>query len=80
MKTLLLVTWVVVGQPPNSYQIQFASSEACENARAELAKDAERVSNRLLLPNATPAPPEGFKVESDRVPLALSAVCVANPN
>ena len=75
--TLLLVTWIVGGHALNSYQTQFASAEACEAARVAILKDAERVSNALLLPNAVPPPPAGFKVDSARAPLAVSAVCVA---
>jgi hypothetical protein len=75
--TLLLVTWIVSGQALSSYQVQFSSAEACEAARMALIGDAERVSNQLLLPHGTPAPPAGYKVDSDRTPLAISAICVS---
>jgi hypothetical protein len=74
--TLLLVTWIVAGQAPSSYQAQFVSEEACEAARAAIFKDADRVSNVLLLPGTVPPPPAGYKVLG-RPPLAVSAVCVA---
>lgn len=77
MKALLLVTWIVAGQSPSSYQVQFVSMELCEAARAVLGKEAVRVSNRLLLPHHMEQPPEGAVVDSERTPLALSAVCVA---
>src|SRR5258708_14939563 len=33
MRAILLVTWLIVGQPPNSYQVVFNSMEACTAAR-----------------------------------------------
>jgi len=43
MTFLLLVTWLAFGQPPSHYQIPFSSNEACEAARLQLIKDAERI-------------------------------------
>jgi hypothetical protein len=43
MKFLLLVTWFVNNQPPSNYQVIFPSSEACEAARLQVLKDAERM-------------------------------------
>jgi len=40
---VMLVTWMVFGQPPSSYQVAFTSMESCRVARAEVLKDAERV-------------------------------------
>src|SRR5262249_58632540 len=40
---LLLVTWLAYGQPPDHYQVPFSSNEACEAARLQLIKDAERL-------------------------------------
>jgi hypothetical protein len=76
--TLLLVTWIAVGQPPSSYQVPFTSSEACEAARIALMRDAQRVSNELILPNGVPPPPEGYDVNAPARLLAVSAVCAAN--
>jgi hypothetical protein len=75
--TLLLVTWIVAGQSPSSYQAQFVSQEACDAARLAIFKDADRLSNALLSPNIVAQPPAGFKVLSNQRPLAVSAVCVA---
>jgi hypothetical protein len=75
--TLLLVTWLVAGQAPDSYQAQFSSSEACESARAAIIKDAARVLNQLSLPRTTPSSPPGFRTEGDRTPLVVSALCVS---
>ena len=42
MKWMLLVTWLVPQQPPNSYQVQFAteglSTDAAERVRADAAR------------------------------------------
>jgi hypothetical protein len=43
MKFLLLVTWLMHDQPATNYQVAFSSLDACEAARAQLIKDAERV-------------------------------------
>jgi len=36
MKWILLVTWLTQNQPPQSYQTEFASKEACDLARNAL--------------------------------------------
>ncbi len=33
---LLLVTWLVAGQPPASYQVEFTSADKCERAKGQL--------------------------------------------
>ena len=44
MKTfVLLVTWLVSGQPPSSYQTTFNSAEACEAARNAVLTDGRRL-------------------------------------
>jgi hypothetical protein len=45
MKFVLLVTWLVSGQPPNSYQVIFSSAEACEAARQGVLADGQRVKD-----------------------------------
>jgi hypothetical protein len=45
---LLLVTWLAYDQPPSHYQVPFNSNEACEAARQQLIKDAERIRQRRL--------------------------------
>jgi hypothetical protein len=48
MKTyLLLVTWIVSGQPPNSYQASFNSAEACEAARLAVLMEAQRLKTEF---------------------------------
>jgi hypothetical protein len=43
MKVLLLVTCIVHGYPPSSYQASFMSLETCGIARAEVLKEAARL-------------------------------------
>ena len=45
---LLLVTWLAYGQPPSDYQVPFSSNEACEAARLQLIKDAERIGQLMI--------------------------------
>ena len=39
MVWILLVTWLTYNQPPQSYQTEFASKEACELARRGLVAE-----------------------------------------
>jgi hypothetical protein len=49
MKTfLLLVTWLAYNQTASNYQVLFNSNEACEAARLQLIKDAERIGQAIL--------------------------------
>ena len=48
MTFLLLVTWLTYGQPPSDYQVPFSSNEACEAARQQLIKDAERIGQSMI--------------------------------
>ena len=43
MTFVLLVTWIVSGQPPNSYQALFDSAEACEAARNAVLAEGRRL-------------------------------------
>jgi len=45
---LLLVTWLAYGQPPSDYQVPFSSNQACEAARLQLIKDAERIGQAMI--------------------------------
>jgi len=48
MAFLLLVTWLGYVQPPSHYQVEFSSNEACEAARLQLIKDAERIRQSMI--------------------------------
>jgi hypothetical protein len=45
---LLLVTWLSSAQPPSQYEVEFSSNEACEAARLQLIKDAERIRQSMI--------------------------------
>jgi hypothetical protein len=44
MKAILLVTWIVSGQPPNSYQSPFGSMEGCQAARTAVIAEGSRLN------------------------------------
>ena len=48
MTFLLLVTWLAYGQSLSDYQVPFSSNEACEAARLQLIKDAERIGQAMI--------------------------------
>jgi hypothetical protein len=43
MKIVLLVTWIVSGQPPSSYQVEFGSWEKCDAARDAVLRDRDQM-------------------------------------
>jgi hypothetical protein len=45
MKWILLVTWIIAGQPPSNYQTIFQSGMACEGARREVLQERERLKS-----------------------------------
>ena len=72
---LLLVTWFTPGQPTTSYQVNFGSSEACDVARAQVLKDADRMKNeKVTLGRQTGLPPEMAGLE---VTISLRRLCAA---
>ncbi len=78
MEYLLLVTWFLGAYSTTSYQVAFASRQACEVALSELRNDARRLSafgDTVRTPAG--APPTGGAARSDgSPPPLLSAVCV----
>jgi hypothetical protein len=42
---ILLVTWLIPGQPPNNYHVMFYSEEACAAARDAVLADGRRVKS-----------------------------------
>jgi hypothetical protein len=40
---ILLVTWIVAGQPANSYQAVFSSEQACKMARVGVLVEGQRI-------------------------------------
>jgi hypothetical protein len=45
---LLLVTWLSSAQLPSHYEVEFSSNEACQAARLQLIKDAERIRQTMI--------------------------------
>jgi hypothetical protein len=45
MKAVLLVTWIVAGQPPASYHVEFDTIEKCHRARQAVLADYDRMHN-----------------------------------
>ena len=78
MEYLLLVTWFLGGHSTTSYQVAFASRQACEIALSDLRNDARRLGafgDTVRTPAG--APTTGGTARSDGSPVpVLSAVCV----
>jgi hypothetical protein len=54
MKTfVLLVTWIVSGQPPSSYQTTFNSAEVCETVRDAVLTDGQRTRRTIISGSST---------------------------
>jgi hypothetical protein len=64
---MLLVTWFVVGQRPESYQVRVAN---CEAARAAILHDAERLRGAMPIP---PLPPGFVMRPDDKAPKTIPA-------
>ncbi len=42
---ILLVTWIISGQTPASYQASFPTIAACEDAKAKVYAEQQRLTN-----------------------------------
>jgi hypothetical protein len=77
---ILLVTWIVSGQPPNSYQAAFTSAEACSAARDAVLADGRRLKAEADQVQINAARAVGqdpaFFLAGNPSP-AVTAVCVA---
>ena len=49
MKTVLLVTWLIFGQSPSSYQVEFDTAEKCAQAKSAVLLDYERLYGPIVL-------------------------------
>jgi hypothetical protein len=74
---LLLVTWIIYGQAPSSYQTPFASMEACEAARQAVLRDADRVRVERQVYDDRARRQPGTVVYNAPPPPIVSAVCAA---
>jgi len=68
---ILLVTWLVPGQPANSYQVPFTTKERCAAARTAVLQDAQR----LLDERATGTAPSGPRIQPT-LAFGITALCV----
>lgn len=68
MKTVLLVTWFYLNQPPVVSQTVFDTEQACGRARVAVLMDAERLKTEAL-----PQPP-GYHAIVPSYP-TVSVVC-----
>jgi hypothetical protein len=71
-KFVLLVTWLVPGQPADSYQVGFTTLERCTSARAALLNDAQRLQEE----RATRPAPSAAQIQPS-LPFGISALCVS---
>jgi hypothetical protein len=67
--TVLLVLWLVMGQPPQAYEVRFNTATACNAAKAALQREAERINAE------PPAQVAGQTILP--FPIRVSAICVA---
>ena len=78
MEYLLLATWFLSEHAISSYQVGFASRQACEMALSQLKDDAVRLGappDTSRTPPGTP-PPEPKDPDGPLAPV-LSAICVS---
>jgi len=47
MGWILLITWIVRGQPTTSYQTNFGSEAACQTARQQVDASAQQIRSQL---------------------------------
>ncbi|MCZ6466247.1 MAG: hypothetical protein O6829_03100 [Alphaproteobacteria bacterium] len=77
MKTILLVTWMVWGQPPSSYQALFDSMDSCHVAGAAILQDLERIKAQRDQETARILRQPGIAGYNPGPAPAVSAVCVS---
>jgi hypothetical protein len=71
---LLLVTWFVYGQPPQSYQQEFSSLQTCEAARDQLMREGERLKAETRQQDADRAAQARVFIMPS-IPPSVTAVC-----
>jgi hypothetical protein len=73
---VLLVTWIVFNQPPNSYQVSFGSQSACLEARAMILAERQILKRETELRDAQTAKRPGVAYVDPSVPPSVTAICV----
>lgn len=80
MEYLLLVTWFLGGGSTTSYQVAFATRQACEIALSDLRSDARRLSagrDTVRMITGPSASGGETTAPADTAPVpVLSAICV----
>jgi hypothetical protein len=77
---ILMVTWLVSGQPPYSYQVAFLSEEACVAAREAVLLDGRRVKaehDRVQIDAAKASEVDPALFLASKEAAEVSAVCAA---
>jgi hypothetical protein len=77
---ILMLTWLISGQPPHSYQVTFFSEEACVAARDAVLADGRRVKAehdqvQIDAAKASEVDPALFLASKEAA--EVSAVCAA---
>jgi len=78
MEYLLLVPWFLGGNSTTSYQVAFASRQACDIALSELRNDARRLGafgDTVRTPAGAPTTGAAGGSDGSSTPV-LSAICV----
>jgi hypothetical protein len=80
MEYLLLVSWFLGGRAISSYQVPFATRQACDVALSDLRADAARLGASDNTIRTLPGTPGGDRLAAPpaAVPTAptLSAICI----
>lgn len=77
---ILLVTWLIPGQPSNSYQVTFFSEEACVVARDAVLADSRRVKaehDQVQIDAAKASGVDAVLFLASKESPAVTAVCAA---
>lgn len=78
MEYLLLVTWFLGGGAISTYQVNFATRQACEVALSDLRNDARRLASShdtVRTIGGGPQTPEPTPSDNSPTPV-LSAICI----
>lgn len=74
---ILLVTWLIYGQHPSSYQTPFSSMETCQKARAAVLAENDRLQAEEDRRTAATRAQPGVLAYNPPIPPSVSAICAA---
>jgi hypothetical protein len=75
---VLLVTWLIFGQAPQSYQHEFSSQQACDAARVQVLQEGERLKAETRQQDTARAAQPGVLYAAPSVPPMVTAICAPN--